>query len=143
MVISPPSSAKTHSLVYVLCFFFSVSSYVFSVSSSSAQFCISSLVSSNPTISHKRYGTGDLFFFYGFVGGSSSSSTSTVWHGSSWMYPQTSHCYLLRTNEREGRENVHSDKNGRVCRRVVGVAEKKRQHLCLHVWSQGYGEGYR
>ncbi|CAF2128392.1 unnamed protein product, partial [Brassica napus] len=30
-----------------------------------------------------------------------------------------------RTNEREGRENVHSDKNGRVCRRVVGVAGKK------------------
>ena len=23
------------------------------------------------------------------------------------------------------------------------LLEKKRQHLCLHVWSQGYGEGYR
>ncbi|CAN6931403.1 unnamed protein product [Brassica oleracea] len=41
------------------------------------------------------------------------------------MYPQTAHCSTRRTNEREGRENVHSDKNGRVCRRVVGVAEKK------------------
>ncbi|CDY23149.1 BnaC09g19030D [Brassica napus] len=29
MAISPPSSAKTHSLVYVLCFFFSISSSMF------------------------------------------------------------------------------------------------------------------
>ncbi|KAF3495957.1 hypothetical protein DY000_02055643 [Brassica cretica] len=55
MAISPPSSAKTHSLVSVLCFFFCVLCFVVLIcSSSSAQFCISSLVSSNPTISHKR-----------------------------------------------------------------------------------------
>nr|VDD03698.1 unnamed protein product [Brassica rapa] len=73
MTISPPSSAKTHSLCsmfLLLYFLFSVSSYVLSVLNcplvcfrrQSAQFFVSSLVSSNPTISHKRYGTEDLFF---------------------------------------------------------------------------------
>ncbi|KAH0864145.1 hypothetical protein HID58_081356 [Brassica napus] len=66
MAISPLSSAKTHSLCsmfLLLCFFFYVLCFVVLVcSSSSAQFCISSLVSSNPTISHKRHESGNWRF---------------------------------------------------------------------------------
>ncbi|CAG7901782.1 unnamed protein product, partial [Brassica rapa] len=44
------------SLFLILCFFFCTLCFVVLVcSSSSAQFFVSSLVSSNPTISHKRY----------------------------------------------------------------------------------------
>nr|VDD56282.1 unnamed protein product [Brassica oleracea] len=153
MAISPLSSAKTHSLCsmfLLLCFFFYVLYFVVLVcSSSSAQFCISSLVSSNPTISHKRHESGNwrfvlllpfrwtvFFLLYVFLWTVTIRLThhltltgyicsSMVWHSSSWMYPQTPHCSTRRTNEREGRENVHSYKNGRVCRRAVGVAEKK------------------
>ncbi|KAL0755124.1 hypothetical protein Bca101_092792 [Brassica carinata] len=120
MAISPLSSAKTHSLCsmfLLLCFFFYVLCFVVLVcSSSSAQFCISSLVSSNPTISHKRHESGNwrfvlllpfrwtvFFFLYVFLWTVTIRLThhltltgyicsSTVWHGSSWMYPQTPHC---------------------------------------------------
>ncbi|CAN7125140.1 unnamed protein product [Brassica rapa subsp. narinosa] len=50
------------SLFLILCFFFCTLCFVVLVcSSSSAQFFVSSLVSSNPTISHKRYVLAWLF----------------------------------------------------------------------------------
>ena len=112
MAISPPSSAKTHSLVYVLCFFFSISSSMFLllcslfrrprllvVVGSVLHFLISfiksydfsqtvcvdlifsliSFSSSSFSFSDTNQGTGDLFFFYGFVGRSPLDSL-TIWH---------------------------------------------------------------
>nr|VDC99627.1 unnamed protein product [Brassica rapa] len=149
MTISPPSSAKTHSLCsmfLLLYFLFSAFLLHYSLfvvlvcsSSSSAQFFVSSLVSSNPTISHKRYICSSISRFCG------DSLLLPLRFGMALLgciHKQLTTLHGEQTNEK-GEKMYIQTRMAEYAEELWELLEKKRQHLCLHVWSQGYGEGYR